>query len=713
MVPEIPPRRPLRFGDLHGERQESGRIVCALGALHLSRAGKYFLDALEGAVRKSREPYHAATGDSARVPCLDSMASMPKRPRAHELETESRTALRRSLEDLAWVVRPVDTPDYGLDDLVEVFVDGEATGLLFYVQVRGTDEEDLHKALAVRIRSEQQAYFNAVDHPVLVVRYQGGSRRLFARWFHRFDPHPRHGGETLRLSESDELLGDRVGALAAEVRLFRAVSSATVAWPLAVKVLATGRHRASDAAIVMASVAGVRQRYVRVVPGDEAPDAIGLTVELLHDRIVIHGGRSSVTLHGDIDDKELDAIAPNAVLAVGVVLGMMNHLDAGAALIAASAADAPSFEGDLILNAVGILARGRRIADAMTLGRRLAAANRRTIAAFIVGNVAMATSNLMSDDELAAVVAFDEALVDAAEASGETAEAAAICYSLGNWLFSVVHDWERSLEMFLRAQALDPSYGSRDYFMHELSAALFECQRYEEACDAYRKLIDIGTARPGTLARLGDAQLMSGRYADADETFNQYLANPMRSEPVWLLKAAIARLMVESGYSTQERDPQAALELAMHANDTPDLASRVAQGKEALQLDALCPLTWKLIALSEAASDSHPPVAPMIAWALTVRRPEIWAIALLAMLEASDDALADAAIMHALLEHGAEFSDAIRQSGAFFGADVADEALTRVREVEKTAEWPDRRFTLRFPDSDGSLSEHVVQPTDL
>ncbi|MCA1705750.1 MAG: hypothetical protein LC808_21800, partial [Actinobacteria bacterium] len=356
-------------------------------------------------------------------------------------------------------------------------------------------------------------------------------------------------GETLRLHESDELLDDRIEALSGEVRLWRAVSSAAVGWPLTVKVSSTGRHQANDAILAMAALAGSRQGYVQFAPANPEPTTVGLTAEILADRIIVHGGRSSITLHGAIDDMTLDAVAADGVLALGVVFGMMEHLDAAAALITASAPHAPSFEGDILARAVGALARGRRVGDALSVGRGLLVQGRRNAAALVVSLVAMATSALMSDEELSAVIAFNEEMANLAERQGTSEEAAARWYSLGNWLVNVVHDWERGLPALERALALDSSYATRDYFTHERAAALFECRRYPEAVSAYEGLLSCGSGDQRTLARLGDAQLMAGHYARAAATFEGYLSDPVPSEPVWKLKAAFARFLVDLEYT--------------------------------------------------------------------------------------------------------------------------------------------------------------------
>ena len=67
---------------------------------------------------------------------------MPRRTRAHELEALSRSAMRACLPP-GWVVRDVHQDDYGVDQQVEIFDDGLATGLMFHVQLKATDEPSL------------------------------------------------------------------------------------------------------------------------------------------------------------------------------------------------------------------------------------------------------------------------------------------------------------------------------------------------------------------------------------------------------------------------------------------------------------------------------------------------------------------------------------------------------------------------------------------
>lgn len=85
----------------------------------------------------------------------------PRRPHEHQIEELSRRKFREKCP-AAWVVRDLN-PDYGLDMLVDIFEDDEATGRSFYVQMKSTREARLDRALAVRLTASQAEVYRSID----------------------------------------------------------------------------------------------------------------------------------------------------------------------------------------------------------------------------------------------------------------------------------------------------------------------------------------------------------------------------------------------------------------------------------------------------------------------------------------------------------------------------------------------------------------------
>lgn len=150
---------------------------------------------------------------------------MPKRPRQHQLERESRAAIRVAVPS-TWVYRDLEQ-DYGVDAEIEIFDDaGMATGAKFLVQLKATDQGDLRKALRLWFPQSKGKYYSSLDLPVLIIRYHAPTKRLFARWFHSFDPYRgtrSRAGISFVLSEEDVWADSTPGRLVSEVEAYRQV----------------------------------------------------------------------------------------------------------------------------------------------------------------------------------------------------------------------------------------------------------------------------------------------------------------------------------------------------------------------------------------------------------------------------------------------------------------------------------------------------------
>lgn len=104
---------------------------------------------------------------------------MPKRPRSHQLETLSEGRFR-SLIPEAWVVRRKDF-DYGIDLEVELFDQHEAsTGLMFYVQLKATDDDAKRKHIS--LKEDSKAYYRSLIIPTMLVRYCAADTSTHWKW---------------------------------------------------------------------------------------------------------------------------------------------------------------------------------------------------------------------------------------------------------------------------------------------------------------------------------------------------------------------------------------------------------------------------------------------------------------------------------------------------------------------------------------------------
>lgn len=217
---------------------------------------------------------------------------MPQRPREHVLEELSDRALVNALP-AEWAAEKVDR-DYGLDWRVEIFEGGRSTGLMFWVQLKGTDDAP-PRSRKVKLDLERLSYWQGLDMPVLVVRYaasEGG--RLYWQWTHTIDPHYGRGRKTYTLALPASHAGQEGAAqrLAREVKLFRQARSGDLPAPLPVTLdlpdSLGGARRDELVFRIRRALEATPFLRVRTEAVDElaAPTRVGAEVRVLRDRTV-------------------------------------------------------------------------------------------------------------------------------------------------------------------------------------------------------------------------------------------------------------------------------------------------------------------------------------------------------------------------------------------------------------------------------------------
>jgi len=168
---------------------------------------------------------------------------MPKRPRQHQLEDQSRIAFRKILPP-GWVFRDM-APDYGIDGEVEIFDEKEnSTGLLFKVQLKSTGKADLKKAMVLIFERETLRYYISLKMPVLIVQFHAPTDRIFTKWAHTYDAYYEKKASknlSFRYSLEDEWGLETPQRLATEVQELRNLDSPQPKLPLSFALIVEGQ----------------------------------------------------------------------------------------------------------------------------------------------------------------------------------------------------------------------------------------------------------------------------------------------------------------------------------------------------------------------------------------------------------------------------------------------------------------------------------------
>lgn len=108
---------------------------------------------------------------------------MPKRPRSHKLEDQSRNELHRIFTDFGWTVENL-AKDYGEDLLVRIFSRGSATPYSFFVQAKATNRSLAYLATDKRnflypISSNHVKHWERFWEPVIITLWDGQNRSTY------------------------------------------------------------------------------------------------------------------------------------------------------------------------------------------------------------------------------------------------------------------------------------------------------------------------------------------------------------------------------------------------------------------------------------------------------------------------------------------------------------------------------------------------------
>lgn len=597
---------------------------------------------------------------------------MPQRPRSHVLETESKHALAAAVPT-EWVVRPLDE-DYGIDRTVEIFIDGKTTGLSFHVQLKATDDVDLDKALrSLRFPVDHAEYYSALQLPVLVVLYHAPSKQLYARWWHAYNPRtasrpdlelteakvpPKTVGFVL--SEEDVWARDTPTGLVEAIAGFHRFRSPHLLLPVVFEVSAS--DGAGEAAIDRLIVElrrrlGPLSQDIAVRRGQPSAGSPSIVVHSESSTVAL-GDVTSITIDDDASSTT-EQVAANLGCGVAIVLARVGQMDLAARVAAICLPDAPLMASPYVTGTLGVaFVRSRRVLEALDAIDSLYAqmTDDATLAGFFLHGAVLQHRHAMTEAERIRMIEVAEAAYARHVDGGDSVSAARCACNLARAL-AWDGAWERAVEMYERALALDPDYERDEWFLHEYASSLFEAHQFDRAIDTARKSQGL---EPSSAAEvlIADGLMFAGRYSEAYTAFDDYLRRGADdpADTAWRLKRRALGHICGLVGDSQRREPEQADSFAdrvdLSVKDL-DVEAAVADVDAAIKCDALCPYAHYLRAFLGARDDGHggtdlgDVIEPAICAAvLAPEDPDLWVFAIVvsAMNQEADDLIYD--LMH-------------------------------------------------------------------
>jgi tetratricopeptide (TPR) repeat protein len=540
---------------------------------------------------------------------------MPLRPRHHQLESESRSTLRSRIPT-EWVFRD-KAEDYGIDAEIEIFDSaGKATGLVFLVQLKATDEPDIKKALRIQIQVSKFHYYHALDLPVLVVLYHAPSKQLYSRWFHSFDPYYSRASKsqfTFHIVEDDLWNSSTPIDIITAIKAFREIRSSALRYPIRFKLVLGEKqvHGINSYEIIFS----IRKAFdkcrsiIDIIP-DDSPDKIfPYRIFIDNKKVEITlAGYHGFTLHtktGYLDTKTTQALVPDVMICIALALSGWGHDVSAAAIISEFVHISKLSKIDLFAFPIAIcLARANQLqlsletAEIFFKNKLSLGVAQAYLIPFLTSRKSIPPSVLEFGIQMISRVEKE------VEKQGDCIAASTLNYNIANIQRSLCR-FPEALARYKRAARLDREYLNRPYYWSEIAGILFLRRHYSIAASFYKRSLDLAFEK--TMQPLyADALMFSGRYKEAQDVFSDYLKDSKFPEnPEWCLKYCALRWLREQlGIEAQRRKEPVLLAAfcpaAMNDQEIEKTCRLI------LEDDALSSLAWfNLGVVKNRAQDFH------------------------------------------------------------------------------------------------------------
>lgn len=647
---------------------------------------------------------------------------MPQRTRSHRIEPESRRAFEEAI-DPRFQLHPRQAPEYGIDGDVEEFdSDGHATGLHFFVQFKGTDEEDLKKALAVALKLETADYYRAADLPVLMVRYHAPTGTLYARWFHQYDPYYGRGGKktlTFRWQEGDAWQEGTPARLAADARAFLDLRRASLELPRPIYVVTDGAFGLSPTEITLAlrTAAAQRPDILKLEGGPPPPGSAWL--EISDEELVANLAKvTSATLHfrTPYDPGEAGRqLAIDAFVMVALAFEHLGQDDIAGRLATRLLPSSPLVRNlDIPAALSAAMGRAHRITEALELSDALDALGDQELeeAALLFTFPALFHRGSLSDSEVKRYRQTLERRVARRKKAGDMVQVGRAYMNLASFHRGRACP-DRAVSFYEEAARHDPAYLERAHYWFELGGVLWGTRQYAKAADAYGRSIELGTTQRLAVALRADCLMFAGEYAAALEQFERFNADHPEDDGEYRLKEMAVRAIIDRlGIRSQERRTKAALKAgAADEPEGPDAKEK--DSRRQLEHDALWGSAWVNLGLADIERQQFGDalVDFVAATILIVQDKDAWLRAIVMAI--------------GLTEHPVVV-DLLRTGRRLVGDELVTYIVERTREhdpefpredvlqtidsvLDEFPEDLDKGFTLRLLDEEGGVEEIEIR----
>lgn len=468
--------------------------------------------------------------------------------------------------------------DYGIDAEIEIFgTDDKATGLLFWAQLRGTDDVSHARSLSLSI--DQLNYYNNLDLPVLIVRYCRPTDEIFIKWHFTIKPTEEQFSQktmTVHFSLEDLWTEATPAKLNRLMRSLRHVQRIPATQPVLIDLRNNGMD-ASSFFRLESELDRFCSRCSLLTPVASPPASDALVIDILAGPGAV--AVSLVELGSYAMEFDPSAAETAAHLCLYGTTAILHDLKvtAQASIIARQLLVERTICPLRFVAGKACLALSDTPSDLLALARQNELETETDWASFLVTMTLMRRASALSEFKSV----YDEWLDAQAPHINEDPDQvarAAWAYSRANSHFNQ-GNLKDAFALYNQARKYSPEYWKTEYFPLEIAACLFDLKRFGLARKIYTEAVKLGGDAQLSLY-LGDAHFFYGAFSDAHVAYSDAKKLAGRS-PLGLearLKQFIAGQMASmfSRFVVLKRR-QASDDANKISEDDPDYAEKLIQ----------------------------------------------------------------------------------------------------------------------------------------
>ncbi|NOU62239.1 DUF4365 domain-containing protein [Marinifilum caeruleilacunae] len=513
------------------------------------------------------------------------------RSRSHILEEESLFELKKILPN-EWVIRE-KPKDYGVDVEIEVFsANGSYTGLVFWIQLKGTDSENTKDHKSIRLSVKKIRQLASYKLPVAIFRYNSLNKEFYFDWVIRhgyLSSSTRSKSFNIQFEPHHLWTDNSINQIITFLKRKNEFNKNNFSFPI--KGFVNNINAPNKTYRILSGNISKKSSLVKIVRDRYSAD---IEINLLEKRIVLNmSGSFGSSIGFEKAENDNDILIFDAFNKA--LLLLLNQTEKDNELF--KFIDDNNLLKDIIHHS-GILQYLLPKLIASKTGKHFTEeivdyvfkSGDPITQAALQAIVFLAGQKVISRDR---VESYFQQVIKLCKETGENKSLATTYYNLGNY-YRGIGDLVLALKYYNKAYKIETTYIQRGYYCRELAGILFDLSFYKLSAKFYELAKKLEPDNIFLLGILGDAEMYSGNYEKALNLFDDFLTknkDAKHDKYEFSLKFTLLNAIVDSfEIKTQKRNS------ILCSKELKALSEEQLQDSKVLDrllnIDALNPVVW-------------------------------------------------------------------------------------------------------------------------